>query len=109
MISLYLRAGNVHPLRSILCLAMLVILLAGGAVASVKIGGGNNLHNMDAYLVLLLVLGAYVVTGQVAAEARPQAPKIHWVWLVLLLCTPTLWMMANASHFVFRDQQSAAD
>jgi hypothetical protein len=109
VIGLYLRTSKVHPLRSILCLAMLVILLAGGAVASVKIGGGNNLHNMDAYLVLLLLLGAYVLTGQVASEtsASPQAPKIHWVWLVLLLCTPTLWVTANASHFVFRDQQAA--
>jgi hypothetical protein len=108
-IGLYLRAGNVHPLRSILCLAMLVILLAGGAVTSVKIGGGDNLHNMDAYLVLLLVLGAYVLTGRVAGEKSSQASKIHWIWLVLLLCTPTLWMMANASHFLFRDQQAATD
>jgi hypothetical protein len=109
VIALYLRSRNVHPLRSILCLVMLVILLVGGAVASVKIGGGDNLHNMDAYMVLLLVLGAYVITGQVAVEAAPQMPKIHWIWLVLLFCTPTLWMMANASSFLFRDQQAAVD
>jgi len=109
MIGLYLHTGNVHPLRSILCLAMLIILLAGGAIASVKIGGGNNLHNMDAYMVLLLVIGAYTVAGQVAAESTSQALKLHWAWLVLLLCTPTLWVMGNASHFVFRDQQAAGD
>jgi len=34
---------------------MMATLLAGGLVVSVKIGGGSNLHNMDAYFVLLMV------------------------------------------------------
>jgi hypothetical protein len=47
-----------HPLRLLGFLAVIGVLFAGGIVVSVKIGGGSNLHNMDAYLVLLLVVGA---------------------------------------------------
>jgi hypothetical protein len=38
----------------------LVVLFAGGVLVSVKIGGGSNLHNLDAYLTLLLVIGSYI-------------------------------------------------
>jgi hypothetical protein len=38
---------------------MLLLLLGGGTIVSVKIGGGSNLHNYDAFLLILLVAGAY--------------------------------------------------
>jgi hypothetical protein len=40
--------------------AILFILFAGGIIVSVKIGGGSNLHNLDAYLALLLVISSYI-------------------------------------------------
>jgi hypothetical protein len=48
-------------------LAILLVLFGGGLVVSVKIGGGSNLHNMDAYCVLLLVVAAYFTF----ARAKP--------------------------------------
>jgi len=39
---------------------MLTTLLLGGLVVSVKIGGGSNLHDMDAYFVLLMTTSAYM-------------------------------------------------
>ena len=44
--------------------AILSALFGGGILVSVKIGGGSNLHNLDAFLVALLVLGVYVAIGQ---------------------------------------------
>ncbi len=35
---------------------MLLTLFFGGLIVSVKIGGGSNLHNMDAYFVLLMTI-----------------------------------------------------
>jgi hypothetical protein len=62
-----------HPLRLLGLGAILGILLAGGVVVSVKIGGGSNLHNLDAYLVLLLVIGSYVwFNFSTEAESAPQ-------------------------------------
>ncbi len=40
--------------------AILGVLFAGGVLVSVKIGGGSNLHNLDAYLSMLLVIGSYI-------------------------------------------------
>jgi hypothetical protein len=39
---------------------ILFVLFAGGIIVSVKIGGGSNLHNLDAYLALLLVISSYI-------------------------------------------------
>ncbi|MBX3048162.1 MAG: hypothetical protein KIT46_05910 [Anaerolineales bacterium] len=49
--------------------ALLLIFFAGGLVVSVKIGGGTNLHNMDAYMVLLLTLAYALAVGRYAPQA----------------------------------------
>lgn len=50
-----------HPLRLVGLAGMTLVMLAGGLVVSTKIGGGSNLHNLDAYLVLLMVWGSWLV------------------------------------------------
>ncbi len=47
-------------IRSLGLAAILGVLFAGGVLVSVKIGGGSNLHNLDAYLSMLLVIGSYI-------------------------------------------------
>ena len=59
-----------HPLRILGMFAAITILLLGGIVVSVKIGGGSNLHNLDAFLVILLVVGA----GFYYHKAAPEPP-----------------------------------
>ncbi len=49
-----------HLIRLFGLAAILLVLFVGGVVVSVKIGGGSNLHNLDAYLTLLLVIGSYI-------------------------------------------------
>jgi hypothetical protein len=49
-----------HPMRLLGLAGILLVLFAGGVVVSVKIGGGSNLHNLDAYLALLLIIGSYI-------------------------------------------------
>jgi hypothetical protein len=44
---------------SLAIFAMLLALFIGGIFVSMKIGGGADLHNMDAYAVLLLIVAAY--------------------------------------------------
>ncbi len=52
--------GSYHWLRLAGTGAMLLVLFAGGLVVSTKIGGGSNLHNLDAFLALLMLVLAYV-------------------------------------------------
>ncbi len=66
-----------HPIRLLGLASILGVLLAGGIVVSVKIGGGSNLHNLDAYLVLLLVVGVYVFFGRFTGDL-PSIPLPAW-------------------------------
>lgn len=49
---------------------MLLVLGVGGIIVSVKIGGGSNLHNLDAYLILVLIVISYLV--------GPRTAGVHW-------------------------------
>ncbi len=65
-----------HGLRLLGLAAILLIVLAVGLVVSVKIGGGSNLHNLDAYLVLLWLVGAYAFYGVLAPEQTRPRPVV---------------------------------
>jgi hypothetical protein len=52
-----------HFIRPLGLTAILLVLFAGGLLVSVKIGGGTNLHNMDVYLVFLLLLAGEIYFG----------------------------------------------
>ncbi|GAB1471011.1 hypothetical protein MASR2M66_18890 [Chloroflexota bacterium] len=71
---------SLHPLRWLALFAMLGMLLIGGAIVSTKIGGGGDLHNMDAYLVMLSMVAAEFWANQAKAEseAKPMFGKVGW-------------------------------
>ena len=55
------RKGAIHPLRLALLIMILALLFAGGLLVSLKIGGGADLHNMDAYFIVLLIVFMYLL------------------------------------------------
>lgn len=59
---------GLHPLRKLAEGSILLVLFLGGVVVSTKIGGGSNLHNMDAFLTSLLVLGAFAFFGRTVPD-----------------------------------------
>ena len=82
--------AEVHPLRLLLIFAALLALFAGGLVVSMKIGGGVDIHNMDAYLSLLLIVTAYLVFARYTPETgSPTSPiNLHWSIFALLVAVP---------------------
>lgn len=70
---------RVHWSRWLGLAGELAVLFVGGTIVSVKIGGGSNLHNMDAYMVLLLIVGMYFYLDRVNADfgAPPAAEQPH--------------------------------
>ncbi len=81
--------GRWHPIRPLAIVVILGLLLAGGLVVSAKIGGGDDLHNLDAFLIHLLVIGAYVFFDRIklnhAEDTRHR--EISWqfkAWVVLV-------------------------
>lgn len=83
------RAHNDHPLRLLGLAGILLVLFLGGVVVSVKIGGGSNLHNLDASLVMLLVISSYIFFGAFQPETQGQEisvkPIQQLTWLNGLL------------------------
>ena len=92
--------------------AMLLALFAGGAVVSMKIGGGGNLHNLDAYLVLLAAIASKVLLKKVAGidQYRKPGPIGASPWLAgLILCVPVVWTLSSGASFSSRDVRAAEE
>ncbi len=92
------RRSEWHPLRLILIIAALFVLFVGGIIVSLKIGGGANLHNLDAYLSLLLIVLAYLVFARYRPESGEDAQPVVMPWFVavLLLLMPVwAWTQFN--------------
>jgi hypothetical protein len=71
------RRWGYHPIRLLGLGSILTILFTGGVVVSLKIGGGSNLHNLDAYLVLLLVTGTFIYFGALRDETNACDPPVQ--------------------------------
>jgi len=83
-----------HTLRWFGLFLMIGILFAGSLVVSVKIGGGGDLHNMDAYAILLAIITAYFVGGRVQVEPGEAQVKIRsWPTLAVAVLIPILFLI----------------
>ena len=52
---------DLHPVRIFFGALGVLTFFIMGAIVSTKIGGGADLHNMDVYLVLLLLVSLYFI------------------------------------------------
>lgn len=84
------RKTDWHPLRLTFILAALLVLFIGGLLVSLKIGGGANLHNMDAYLIMLLIVFAYLLFARYRTENGNLAKPVSlpWALAVALIVMP---------------------
>jgi hypothetical protein len=82
--------GSIHSVRWLGLLGILLVLMAGGLVVSTKIGGGGDLHNMDAYMVMLGIFASYVLGHRVESETGTirQPGGIPWAIFTCLLLVP---------------------
>lgn len=72
--------------RLTLLFGILAVLLLGGLLVSVKIGGGGDLHNLDAYLLLLLVVSGGLWAGwKGAARSDGTLPILAVLALALVV------------------------
>ena len=103
------KAREWHFLRPLALAAMLLVLFVGGLVVSSKIGGGSNIHNMDAYLVLILLIAAYAwmdrFTPENPSAARPA--RRSWAMLLLIVLVPVIFSMQIGNPFARRDMAQA--
>ena len=88
------RARRLDIWQSAAILAAVIGLLIAGLVASVKIGGGSNLHNLDMYFaVLLLVFILFLQEKELLKESlnRSWAQRILFGLAILLPILSLTW------------------
>ncbi len=84
---------SLHTTRWLGLFGMLLVLFAGSLVVSAKIGGGGDLHNMDTFAVMLGIVTAYFIGGQVAAESGSVRAVRPWSFLSLAVMIPMLFLI----------------
>jgi hypothetical protein len=85
---------KMHVMQLIGLTGILVVLLAGGLVVSVKVGGGGDLHNMDAFMVLFAIIVSsicHTVLGMTPTieEKRPY----YWPTMVAAGAIPVVMLL----------------
>ncbi len=102
---------NVHWLRWLGMAGIMFAFLAGGIVVSVKIGGGGDLHNLDAFIFLFAVFASYILAGHLRFETEGNAiPNEQnktpvWqakpFWLAVAVIVPVFFAFMRAGTWSF--------
>jgi len=104
------KMKSIHPLRWVALLGILCILFVGGAIVSTKIGGGGDLHNMDAFIVMLSVVAMAFWANQARAENEPEPiwGQVSWSVVTAALLIP-LWFAIRHIGFYPKYDSSITD
>ncbi|MFU8826680.1 MAG: hypothetical protein ACNA70_04230, partial [Brevefilum sp.] len=100
-----------HILRLVALFGILAVFLVGGLIVSMKIGGGNNLHNLDAFLVLLAVVMAYLLFNCFVPDDYSfyKKRKIPILMVILLGLIPVAFLVDSIKPYPTLDQARAWD
>ena len=103
LLAAWRRAGintrKISSLAWVLLLTELLVLFAGGLLVSTKIGGGADIHNMDAYAVLLIVITAYLLFGTRGRDVARNVSTPPWAILALLVIIPAWFSVQGTAQF----------
>lgn len=114
MVTLVLAAWGklnaLHPVRWVGLWGMLIVLFAGGLVVSVKIGGGGDLHNVDAFAVLISVVAAWFIGDKVVGESGQKAwGALSWPVAAVALLIPLIFIVPLLSPMQKFNQRANQD
>jgi hypothetical protein len=97
-----------EPTRLISIGGILAMFFTGGVIVSIKIGGGNNLHNLDLYFFFLLIVTVFIFRQwhkQDASFAKHQ--NAPFILIMLLAVGPVFATLLSGSRPIERDFQRA--
>jgi len=100
-----------HKLRLSAMFLILAVFLVGGLIVSIKIGGGNNLHNLDAFLVLLSVVTIYLLFNRFIPDDHSHYKRLETpiILLMLLGLIPIAFLLDNVRSYPTLDHKRAWD
>jgi hypothetical protein len=89
-----------HALRLLGLGGIMLVLCVGGLVISAKIGGGTNLHNLDGYMLILLLVAAGLFTRTfVRQDGTFSERKPHWSLMALVVLVPVVFAVSSGGPF----------
>jgi hypothetical protein len=100
-----------HKLRLSAMFSILAVFLGGGMIVSIKIGGGNNLHNLDAFLVLISVVSIYLLFNRFIPDDHSHYKRLETpiILLMLLGLIPIAFLLNNVRSYPTLDHKRAWD
>lgn len=109
----WLVAGRVWKINllQILGIALPNLAFLGvGLVASTKIGGGSNLHNLDMFWVGMVMAAAWAWKEVVPKYSRLDGLQLQAVVLICVaLVFPTMYLIQNGSPLVLPDKKEVQE
>jgi len=104
------RIWKLNSLQQLGILGVFVAFLVAGIIASVKIGGGSNLHNLDMFLISL-VLAASVVFRSIIKDIRsPGTLSIITLTLIAAaLVTPATYTLQGGTRLQLPRQETTGE
>ena len=106
------RMAQWNPARLLMISAALFVLFLGGLLVSLKIGGGADIHNLDAYWVLLLIVFSYLVFARYRMENGELSRSVPLPWLLvfaLLIMPAWSWTQFNVLYKTYDAQATSAE
>jgi hypothetical protein len=102
------KISHLQPLRWLAISALLAVLFLGGLAVSTKIGGGGDLHNMDAFLVMSALIASSFFAGCVVGDDQPNPAwgQTHWSVTAAVLLVPLGFALPGIRPFQSYDQAS---
>ena len=97
-------------LRVLALVSILSALLAAGLIVSMKIGGGDNLHNLDAFMVFLAIIAAYVLFNEFVQDRESEKTKFGTIqipFIILAILIPLNFIVHKLEPFKNYDDISA--
>jgi hypothetical protein len=107
--------SRIHWLRWFGLTGILSVFLVGGLIVSTKIGGGSNLHNLDAFLILFITLSLSILSGRLIPDKEVSGFVAFGLnnlsaWnLLLVVFVPFLFTFLQAGTWVFEDANFARE
>lgn len=78
--------------RIFLISIILIAFLLGGLIVSSKIGGGNNLHNLDGFLFLIVFICGYSQYKRISFDGESIRGEGNPQWIQnIIVCTPLVF------------------
>lgn len=113
-----LRRGGLrqaHWLRWLGLAGIVLVMFAGGLVVSVKIGGGGDLHNLDALLVFWLLIGLSILADRLVPDTEPRqqgsqpAAVRNPFWAAVSVIVVVFFAFMRTGSWNFKPTDQSAD